>query len=85
MKNKAVWSGYSIDDIEYERALTLARIQVEKERMGYAVGRVREGNVMLSGSVFSRLLGALNYADYFVLLMQLYKKLSPLFRHKKQN
>ena len=46
--------------------------------------RVKQGNFGMASGLFTRLMGALNYADYIVLLMQLYRHLSPLFKKKKK-
>ncbi len=76
------WGGYTLEQIAYERALTLARLEVEKDRLAQRSDRMRAGNFSMSPSIFSRLLSALNYVDYAVIATQLYRKLSPLFKKK---
>lgn len=81
---KGEWKGYSFEQLVYERAVALARIEVEKEVATISFDRVRQGNIGLSSNMFTRLMSALNYADYLVLFMQLYRHISPLFRKKKK-
>lgn len=76
------WSGYDMDRLVYERAVTLAHIQLEKERIAMEANRVQRGNFFFSRSMFSRLLSMVGYADFLVIGVRLWQKLSPLF-HKK--
>ena len=77
------WSGYDYDQIMYERAVLLARMEVEKERLAFEGERLRKGNVTMSRSLFSRVLGIVSYADFFVLGVKIWRTVSPLFRKKK--
>lgn len=76
------WQGYTYDQLIYERALALTRIEIEKERTAADSERVRRGNFLLSRSLFSRLVSALSYADFIVLGVRLWRKMSPLFSKK---
>lgn len=78
------WKGYTLEQLDYERAVALARIEVEKEIAAINYSRVSQGNVGMPMSLFSRLTSALSYADYFVILVQLYRHISPLFKKKKK-
>ena len=73
-----------MDRLVYERAVTLARIELEKERIVIEGNRVRRGNLVFSKSTFSRMLGMLNYADYLVLGIKLWQRVAPLLRHNKK-
>ncbi len=77
------WPGYDLDRIMYERAVLLARIEVEKERLVFEGERLRHGNVTMSRSLFSRVLGMVGYADFLVLGVKIWRTISPVFRHKK--
>ncbi len=81
--NSPQWQGYTMDRLVYERAVTLARIELEKERIVIEGNRVRRGNLVFSKSTFSRMLGMLNYADYLVLGVKLWQRVAPLFRRGK--
>lgn len=77
------WAGYDLDRIMYERAVLLARIEVEKERLAFESERLRHGNVSMSRSFFSRVLGMVGYADFLVLGIKIWRTISPVFRRKK--
>ncbi len=77
------WPGYDLDRIMYERAVLLARIEVEKERLSFEGERLRHGNVSMSRSFFSRMLGVVGYADFIVLGLRIWRTISPVFRRKK--
>lgn len=78
------WQGYTYEQLVYERALALARIEMEKERASAESERVRRGNFMLSRSLFSRLVSALSYADFLVIGVRMWRKLAPLFSKKSK-
>jgi len=78
------WKGYTLEQIAYERVVTWARIEIEKEAATTNYDRLRQGNVGMSSSLFSRLTGALYYADYIVILVKLYRYISPLLRKRKK-
>ncbi len=71
-------------ELRYHRAMSLARIEMERERVVDAADRMRQGNFVLSSGLFSRLLGALNYTDYIVMVVRLWQNIAPLFRRKKK-
>lgn len=84
------WSGYTLDEIRYRRALILARIEIEKERIGmgareiYSSKLTRMPGVRGSG-IISRLLSALTMADYAVIGIKLIRKISAIYRSSKRN
>lgn len=85
-KNKeylAEWPGYTMEDLAYRKALTLARIEITKEKIGVDADRIKKGNVFLSGSWFSRIMKMVDYTDVFVIGMSLWRKISPIFSRKK--
>lgn len=83
MKKAPEWAGYDFDQIIYERAVLLARIEVEKERLAFEGDRLRHGNVAMSRSFFTRLMGLVSYADFIVLGVKIWRIISPVFRKKK--
>lgn len=79
------WKGYTMSELRYHRAMSLARIEMERERVVDAAERMRQGNFVLSSGLFSRLIGALNYTDYIVMVVRLWQNIAPLFRRKKKD
>jgi len=80
---KDTWEGYSFDRLAYERAVTLARIEIEKHRLAVDLERTRQGNMILSRTTFSRLLGLVNFTDMVVVGVKLWRAVSPIFSRKK--
>lgn len=78
------WEGYTMDRLVYERAVTLARIELEKERIVIEGNRVRQGNLFFNKSTFSRLMGMINYADFLVIGVKLWRRIAPLLHHNTQ-
>lgn len=76
------WQGYTLEQIAYERAVALARIEIQKNRMDTGTQRMRAGNFSLGSAMFSKILSALSYVDYAVIAIQLYRRIAPLFRKK---
>lgn len=86
-QNKPVkkdWAGYTMEELAYRRVLTLARIEIAKERIGMNAEHIKKGNVLLSGSWFSRIMKMIDFTDMFVIGFTLWRKLSPLFSRKKK-
>ena len=81
---KADWSGYTLGELAYRRAITLAKIEITKEHLTSDAERFKKGNFFLSGSTFRRIMQVIDYSDIFVIGLTLWKKLSPLFSRKKR-
>ncbi|MDE6287365.1 MAG: hypothetical protein K2M00_01105 [Muribaculaceae bacterium] len=77
------WEGYTMDALLYKRAVTLAHIQLEKERLTMDGSRLRRGNLFFSQSVFSRIMSMIGYTDYLVIGVKLWQKIAPLFKRNK--
>ncbi len=76
------WRGYSIDELRYRRAFTMARLEIAKERLTTTSRRLYGGYGMPATSgIVGKLFGSLNYVDYAVLAFRLGKIVYSLFRH----
>lgn len=84
-EKKGEWKGYTLSQLEYRRALTLARIEMQKEQFSRDYSRVRMGNFSMEPSGFSRALGAMNYLDYAIMAFKVIKKIVPLFRRNRRS
>ena len=80
---KKDWKGYTIDELAYHRAVALIRIDVEKERISREYSRVSQGNILLSKSLFTRVVSVMSYADFIVLGVKMWRRVAPLFKKKK--
>lgn len=72
------WEGYTLDQLMTIRAVTAARIELEQEKVAENFDRARAGNMYFSSSMFSRIFSAINYVDYLVIGVNLWRKLRGL-------
>lgn len=92
MKQKALpphdnvaWKGYTIDEIRYQRALTMARMEIERERLFASAGNIYKGIEQQSSSgIMGRLLSGLNYVDYVMLAFKLGRSLFNIFGRSRR-
>lgn len=82
-KENDTWGGYTLHELNYTRAVTLAHIELERERITMDANRLQRGNFFFSRSMFSRILGMVGYADFIVIGIRLWQKISPLFHRRK--
>ncbi|MCC8176165.1 MAG: hypothetical protein LUC85_07830 [Bacteroidales bacterium] len=71
------WKGYTIDELRYRQALTAVAIEVEKDRLAAQAGRYIPGvggSKLTTGSVLSKIWGALSYVDYAVIAFTVLRK-----------
>lgn len=78
------WKGYTLEEMTYLRATALIRIEVEKERISHEYSRLSSGNLLLSKSLFSRIVGMMSYADFIVLGIKLWRRVAPLVSKKRK-
>ncbi len=75
------WNGYSMDEIMYQKAFLVARMEVSKARLVASAEEVRNG---LPGgnkhSVWHKLLSGFSYVDYAVLAFKLGSRVVRLMR-----
>lgn len=84
--NGRPWPGYTLAELRNQRTLTNARIIIERHRLAHSVDLLRDNftNRTNPVTVVGRLLGALNYIDWAIIGVTMFRKLSPLFRRKKR-
>lgn len=83
-QSRSEWKGYTLDELVYHRAIALARIEVQKEKLSQDYSRMRVGNFNFAPSSFTRALGVMNYLDYAIIAFRLLRKLGPLLHRKKK-
>lgn len=69
------WLGYTLDEIRFQRAYTLARLEIEKNRIRSHISTMQSSLVPQGrgGSFLLKLFGAFSYFDYAVLAFKLVK------------
>lgn len=78
------WKGLTLEEVQYERAVTLARAEIERHRLSLDMDRARQGNVLLSRTTFTKMLGVVSFTDMIVLGVKLWRSISPLFRNRRR-
>ena len=79
------WKGLTLDEIRMRRALVQARMEIQKYKLSGQIDSMRERTPLFGGSasLFSRLTGALSFAEYAFFAIRLVKLVSPIFRKKR--
>ena len=81
------WSGYTLDELRYQRALTTARIEISKELLMMQATQLYKGKLPPhpnKSGMFSRMFSALNMFDYAILAIRIGHKLTGMFRSFKR-
>ncbi len=74
------WKGYTIDEIRYQRAFTLARLEIEKARIFNATQNIYKGvERQTSTGIVGRLLSSLSYLDYAVIAFKFGRRILNIF------
>lgn len=79
----AVWRGYTLDELRYERVIALARTEIEKAKFLDMAEATRESLPIVGNASASGLFRSINRIEYLVPAVKLYRKLAPLFRKKE--
>lgn len=77
------WNGYSLDELRYQRAVTLAHLEIEKEKLALAAADAREGIPVVGGmrsGIMAKIAGSLSYVDYVVLAFRTFRTISRAIR-----
>ena len=79
------WKGLTLDEIRMRRALVQARMEIQKSHLQTHLEGMRERTPLFGGSssLFSRITGALSFAEYAFLAVRLFRMVAPIFRNKK--
>lgn len=75
------WKGYSIDELRYQRAYTLARLEIQKEKITSSFSRFYSSSSGGFGNgLIKKITGSLNYVDYALLAYKIGNRIYKLFR-----
>lgn len=82
--SKEAWRGYTLDELRFQRVLSMTRLELQKESLAQQIDNLRNGR-STDGSTgwMTRLLGAFNYIDYAVFALTLGRKIMRVFRRRK--
>ena len=83
-RDDPAWRGYDLDEIRYQQAYTLARIEICRDRMAASARSLYGGGAASSAtSLMGKLLGSLNYVDYALLAFRLIRRAYGIFRRRR--
>lgn len=68
------FKGYTMAELNTECAVTRARIEFAKLKMADDSDRVRKGNFILGSEMFMRLASLVDYADYALIIVKLWRR-----------
>lgn len=76
------WQGYTIDEIRYQRAYLMARMEISRDRLMSNSRKVADGGISSFGAsgMAGRLLGALNYLDIIMITSKVGFSVYKIFR-----
>lgn len=75
------WHGYTMDEMMYQKAFLLARMEVSKTRLTNSIEEFRTGFPgVKGGSIWSKVLSSFSYLDYAVLAFKLGSRVARLMR-----
>ena len=79
------WRGLTLREMQMRRALVQARMEIEKFKMSAHIASARNRAPIFggSGSLFSRLTGALSIAEYAFFAVKAFRLVAPIVRRKK--
>lgn len=79
------WQGLTLEQLRMRRALVQARMEIQKYKLEATVDSMRQRTPFFGGtsSLFSRITGALSFAEYAMIAVRMFKLVSPIFKRRK--
>ncbi|MBD5300694.1 MAG: hypothetical protein K2M71_04595 [Duncaniella sp.] len=65
--DKPEWKGYTLDELRYMRAYTMARLEINKEHLQHNVVSMKDYSPVSKSGMLGKLLGTLSYIDIALL------------------
>ena len=82
MKKNSQWRGYTLEEIRFQRMLTVMRIEISRQNLLKQLEPYTSGNRM-AGTLVGRIAGALNFMDYAMLAITVGRRLYSMFHRNK--
>lgn len=79
MKRNKDWSGYTMDELRFQRMLNMTRIQVEVNALKAQYNEAANPNPKVQ-TFFSRISNSIGYINYFLLAFRIGKKIYSFFK-----
>lgn len=75
------WQGYTIDELRYQRALTAARLEIQKERLVNQIDTLKGTfGIMKPKGIFGKMFKSLDVIDYGILAFRTVRRVTSMIR-----
>lgn len=79
------WKGYTLDELRYQKAVAMIRLEMEKEKISAGFSQMKNGMPMMStGGIAGKIMGSLNYLDYALIAYKSVTKITSMVRKMKR-
>lgn len=81
-KEEPDWSGLTLDELRYARAMTCTRIEIARQIISLQAKQIYDGQFSGTGSrtMLGRMFSALNYMDYALIAARFGSRMFRMFR-----
>lgn len=77
------WSGYTLAELQYRRAVILAKKEIHREKLQHSITSILSEDTTptgIAGNIFGSLVGHKNMLDYLLLGFKLSRKISKVWK-----
>lgn len=75
------WNGYDMEELRYQRAYTLAKLEIQKEKLTGGFRQIYDSSAGIMGNgIMKKMISGLSYFDYAILAFRLGKRVYKMFR-----
>lgn len=80
---KPEWSGYTLEELRYMRAYTVARLEINRDRLQRNFAGLKDAGPVSKSGMLGKLLGTLSYIDIALLTFRVGSKAFKVARFLK--
>lgn len=81
----AEWDGYNFEELQYQKALNAARVELAKNEINETATHFRNNIPSMGTKIIRNAFGALDYLDYIILGIKAFQKIRNIFKDKKSD
>lgn len=81
------WNGYTLDEIIYRKAITMTRLEIQKESISQKIQSVipQEGTYNIGKTILNNFIGKLSTVEYIMIGFKIAMKVAKLWKKWKNN
>ena len=80
--DKNVWPGFTFEELQYQKILTMARIAAQQQRLADSMDNLKQSHPLTPAQGLRKIFNALSVVDYMVMGLKIVRRLRPLFAKK---